>query len=460
MTRKPDPKRPDRRFETSIQIRAAREHVWQALTEAREIARWFAPDTEAEPRAGGRMVWKWGDAHTWTQTIEAFEPGRHLRTRYDSGVADGQGGMRPLFVDFHLEGDRGVTTLRVTHSGFGPESGFDGEFDGISNGWPVELRSLRLYLEQHRGTDRTLVWALRRTKAPQEQVWARLVGPDGLAAPDLTAVREGERFAIVVPGAGALSGTALLSRPGREFSGIADDFGNAWLRIDCERHGDSTHVWLWLASYGQPEAKVKTFRAAFERLLDRVVEASAPPATPAARRAAPAPLTAEWRALLERTPAMLDAWLRTLPAMWLECDEGPSTWCALQVLGHLIEGERSDWLPRVRHLLEHGEGKAFPPFDREAGMRRGPRTVGALLDEFAAARRQSMRELDDLRLRAADLDRKGRHPEFGAVTLGQHLATWAAHDLTHILQIARAMGRSLEGAVGPWRAYLRVVREP
>jgi hypothetical protein len=168
----------------------------------------------------------------------------------------------------------------------------------------------------------------------------------------------------------------------------------------------------------------------------------------------------EWRALLERTPAMLDAWLRTLPAVWLECDEGPATWYPLQVLGHLIEGEHSDWLPRVRHLLEHGERAAFPPFDREAWQRRGPRTVGALLDEFAAARRQSLRELDDLRLRAADLERKGRHPEFGTVTLGQHLATWAAHDLTHILQIARAMGRSLETAVGPWRAYLRVVREP
>src|SRR5262249_6834463 len=228
---------------------------------------------------------------------------------------------------------------------------------------------------------------------PAEQVWARLVGPDGLAAPDLTAVREGERFAVAVPGAGALSGTALLSRPGREFTGIADDFGKAWLRIYCEPHGDSTHVWLWLASYGQPGANVKTFRPAVERLLDRVVAPSASPATAAARRAAPAPLTAEWRALLERTPAMLDAWLRTLPAMWLECDEGPSTWCPLQVLGHLIEGERSDWLPRVRHLLEHGEREAFPPFDREAGQRRGPRTVGAPLAAFSATRRHGPLQL-------------------------------------------------------------------
>jgi uncharacterized protein YndB with AHSA1/START domain len=296
MTRKPD-----RRFETSIQIRAARDAVWQALTEAREIARWFAPQAEVDPRVGGRMLWEWGDAHSWPQTIEAFEPGRHLRTRYDSGVADGQGGKRPLFVDFHLEGDRGVTTLRGTHTGFGPEADFDGEFDGISNGWPVELRSLRLYLEQHRGTDRSLVWALRKTDAPPEQVWAQLVGPDGLAAPDLAATREGERFTVAVPGAGALSGTALLSRPGREFTGIADDFGKAWLRVYCERWGDGTHVWLWLASYGQPEAKVKTWRAALERLLDRVVapSGSAPsePA-PSARRAAPAPLTTEWRALL------------------------------------------------------------------------------------------------------------------------------------------------------------------
>ncbi|MBL9077787.1 MAG: DinB family protein [Planctomycetes bacterium] len=164
-------------------------------------------------------------------------------------------------------------------------------------------------------------------------------------------------------------------------------------------------------------------------------------------------------ALLARTPALLDAWLRPLPAAWLTADEGPGTWHALEVLGHLIEGERHDWIPRARHLLQHGTAVPFAPFDRFAQQRRPHRTVDQLLDEFAACRAESLADLAALRLTAADLERRGRHPEFGVVTLGQHLATWLAHDLTHVVQIARAMAHRCREAVGPWRAYLRVVRD-
>lgn len=167
----------------------------------------------------------------------------------------------------------------------------------------------------------------------------------------------------------------------------------------------------------------------------------------------------EARALLACTPPMLDAWLRDLPDAWFTCDEGPSTWNPLAVVGHLVEGERSDWIPRVRHLLAHGEAVAFPPFDRFAQLRREALPMPALLDEFAALRRDSLRDLAALALSADDLRRPGRHPEFGRVTLAQHLATWVAHDLTHITQIARVMARRYATAVGPWRAYLRVVRQ-
>lgn len=167
---------------------------------------------------------------------------------------------------------------------------------------------------------------------------------------------------------------------------------------------------------------------------------------------------AEGIALLQRTPAMLTAWLGELPEPWLRCAEGPDTWNARDVLGHLIEAERHDWLPRVRHLLQHGDALAFPPFDRFAQQRQAERTTPQLLAEFAASRAQSLAELAALPLRPADLERRGRHPEFGIVTLGQHLATWVAHDLTHVTQIARVMARRLATDVGPWRAYLRVVR--
>jgi hypothetical protein len=167
---------------------------------------------------------------------------------------------------------------------------------------------------------------------------------------------------------------------------------------------------------------------------------------------------AEGTAFLQRTPAMLTAWLGELPEPWLRCNEGPDTWNARDVLGHLIEAERSDWLPRVRHLLQHGDALAFPPFDRFAQQRQAERTTPQLLAEFAAGRSRSLTELAALQLRPNDLERRGRHPEFGVVTLGQHLATWVAHDLTHVTQIARVMARRLADDVGPWRAYLRVVR--
>lgn len=167
----------------------------------------------------------------------------------------------------------------------------------------------------------------------------------------------------------------------------------------------------------------------------------------------------EAQALLAHTPALLDSWLRDLPVAWLECTEGPDTWSPRVVLGHLIEGELHDWLPRVRHVLAHGENPPFPPFDRFSQDRREPRDVPQLLREFGDLRATSLRQLAALRLSAADLARCGRHPEFGRVTLQQHLATWVVHDLTHITQIARVMARRFAATVGPWRAYLRVLRE-
>lgn len=165
----------------------------------------------------------------------------------------------------------------------------------------------------------------------------------------------------------------------------------------------------------------------------------------------------EATALLRRTPAMLDAWLGDLPARWTAADEGPNTWSPTIVLGHLIEGELHDWIPRARHLLRHGEQLTFPPFDRFAQLRREPRTLQSMLREFAAARADSLRQLGELQLDRADFDRTGRHPEFGVVTLSQHLATWVAHDLSHIAQIARVMAGRYRDACGPWRAYLRVL---
>jgi hypothetical protein len=165
-------------------------------------------------------------------------------------------------------------------------------------------------------------------------------------------------------------------------------------------------------------------------------------------------------ALLARTPAVLDAWLRGLPAAWTDANEGPDTWSAFDVVGHLIHGEKTDWLPRARVILEHGEARAFEPFDRFAQARDSAgRTLEELLDTFAALRAENLAALRSLGLTAADLERRGTHPALGTVTLGQLLATWVAHDLGHLAQIARAMAKQYRDEIGPWTAYLPIVTD-
>ena len=165
-------------------------------------------------------------------------------------------------------------------------------------------------------------------------------------------------------------------------------------------------------------------------------------------------------AVLERTPAILRAWLSGLPRAWIEADEGADTWSAFDIVGHLIHGERTDWIARARIVLEHGEGRAFDPFDRFAQLEasRG-KSLDELLDELGELRRRNLETLRDFDLGAADLGRAGRHPELGRVTLGELLACWAVHDLGHIAQIARVMAKRYRREVGAWQAYLPVLRD-
>lgn len=159
--------------------------------------------------------------------------------------------------------------------------------------------------------------------------------------------------------------------------------------------------------------------------------------------------------VLRRTPAVLRALLGDVPEPWIRGAEGPETWSPFDVVGHLIHGERTDWIPRTEILLKHGETRAFTPFDRFAQFEASrDKSLGELLDTFAELRAANLARLESLRLTPEDLDRRGRHPELGSCTLGELLATWVAHDLSHIAQIARVMGKQYTAAVGPWRAYL------
>lgn len=164
-------------------------------------------------------------------------------------------------------------------------------------------------------------------------------------------------------------------------------------------------------------------------------------------------------ALLSRTPAILDSWLRDLPEAWTQSNEGESTFSSFDVVGHLIHGERTDWMPRARMILEYGDSRPFEKFDRLAQNRENEgKSLGELLDTFAVLRAQSLDELRGMKLQPSDFERRGLHPELGPVTLGQLLATWAAHDLTHIHQISRVMAHQYREVVGPWTDYLGVMR--
>ena len=163
--------------------------------------------------------------------------------------------------------------------------------------------------------------------------------------------------------------------------------------------------------------------------------------------------------LLSRTPRALDALLRGLPEMWTLRNEGADSWTAFDIVGHLIHGERTDWIPRTRRVLESGETKPFEPFDRLAQKRESQgKSMEQLLDEFARLRAENLDALRALNIGPQDLERRGRHPALGTVTLSELLATWAAHDLSHLHQISRVMAHQYRDAVGPWTAYLGVMQ--
>lgn len=163
--------------------------------------------------------------------------------------------------------------------------------------------------------------------------------------------------------------------------------------------------------------------------------------------------------LLAKTPSVLKTMLTQLPPQWDSSNEGGNTWSPFDVLGHLIHAELADWIPRAKIILEFGESRTFDVFDRFAQFEhsRG-KTVADLLAEFESLRNASLDALRKVNLSEADLQRTGTHPEFGKVTLEQLLATWVVHDLSHITQISRTMAKQYTEAVGPWRAYLSVLK--
>lgn len=163
-------------------------------------------------------------------------------------------------------------------------------------------------------------------------------------------------------------------------------------------------------------------------------------------------------AVLERTPATFRALLAGLPDSWITVNEGPDTFSPYDNVGHLIHGERTDWIPRARIILAQGDNRRFEPYDRFAQIRESEgKTLAQLLDQFALLRKENLVTLRDWNLSDRELALTGEHPELGSVTLRQLFATWVAHDLGHVAQTTRVMAKRYRETVGPWRAYLPVL---
>jgi len=260
-----------RHFEMDLEIAAPRAEVWQAISEARGLASWFAYRAEVEPGQGGRVLWDW-PGHAWPLRIEDWKPGQALRLSYDSSVADGRGGKVPLYVDFELRGGGGTTTLRLVHHGFGPEASFDGEYDGISHGWPAELSSLKLYVERHLGRERMLAHKEARI-ASLDEGWRALTGPRGLAVePGVEGLKPGDPFTCAFEGTERVEGRILTRSRGR-FDGLTaqlTSLDDAFFHLWCEPGGGKPRAWIALSLYEGPPERIERIQRAFDGLFQRL----------------------------------------------------------------------------------------------------------------------------------------------------------------------------------------------
>lgn len=164
--------------------------------------------------------------------------------------------------------------------------------------------------------------------------------------------------------------------------------------------------------------------------------------------------------ILERTPRTLSSLLSGLSDEWIFAKEGESTWCPFDVVGHLIEAEKYNWIPRIEMILTKGESEIFPPFNRFSQLEQNSeKTLDELLNEFVVLRNKNLEKLKTIILRGTNLEQTGVHPDFGVVTLREQLSTWTVHDLSHLAQITRVMAQRYKADVGPWKAYLRIIKE-
>lgn len=263
-----------------VDLEAALEDAWRALTDARELTRWFPLAAKVDGRPGGTMVWDWGEKFHWATRIEVWEPPRRLRLVQDverphdvggKPLTDGSIASSSIAMEFTLETHRGKTRLRLVHSGFGEGAAWDDELEGVRNGWAFELRGLGHYLARHRGKNRYVGWGNGSSRASHSAVWQRLLGPGGYEI-DEAALTAGQPFAVRTPDGTRLTGIVRLHHPVREFVGTVQELDDGVLRLATWSGGGAVGVSLWVATWSPAhERQVLALGAAGQDFLDRTL---------------------------------------------------------------------------------------------------------------------------------------------------------------------------------------------
>jgi len=253
----------ERVVEQTIRIQAPPDAVWKALTDAEELTRWFPLNAKVTPGVGGSIWMSWGDVYAGDAAIEAWEPGKHLRSRFPVVGTKGA-----LATDYYLQGDGGGTILRVVTSGFGAGEDWDDSYEGVRFGWAFELEGLRHYLEHHRGQRRIVASVQKKCDASSSDVWARAMASDGFfISADGGALQTGPYSATM--GGEVFTGTLSNFTPPTQLVGTVQELNDAVFRIEVGTHGPGD-LWVWLATYGVEEDRVSALERTWSKQIDGI----------------------------------------------------------------------------------------------------------------------------------------------------------------------------------------------
>jgi uncharacterized protein YndB with AHSA1/START domain len=252
-----------------LEIFAPPADVWNAITAAEELVRWFPLAASTVPGEGGEIVYRWGEL-VGRCRILAWDPPRHLATSWMEALGGASPAATPLAVDWFLEGQGGRTTLRLVHSGFGPGARWEKEFDGTQRGWTFELQALKHYLEHQRGRERRATWARRAVDCAPAEVWRRFTSPGPVFARiDLAALGPGDAYRFERADGEELHGRVLVNHAPFEFAGTFESHGGGMLRFGFEDCMGRPEAHLWLAAWGRSAEEFARLEQGWRRVLER-----------------------------------------------------------------------------------------------------------------------------------------------------------------------------------------------